>query len=163
MAAANRLMATHLTMVSPALRGVTRTSITLRIKRATAASCGRFGVLPSEVATALAMVLTEVLQNAVEHGYADAPADGSAGGEIVVTVRRLVGRLHVSVEDDGRGLPDGFELDKSTNLGLSIVREVLSALGGEIHAANRDGGGAVFTIDLPPSAARPASSGPAGH
>ena len=29
----------------------------------------RFGVLPSEMATALAMVLTEVLQNAVEHGY----------------------------------------------------------------------------------------------
>jgi signal transduction histidine kinase len=44
------------------------------------------------------------------------------------------------------------------------VREVLSALGGEIHAANRDGGGAVFTIDLPPpSAARPAAPGPAVH
>ena len=112
---------------------------------------GRFGVLPSEVATALAMVLTEVLQNAVEHGYAEAPADGSPSGEIVVTVRRLVGRLHVSVEDDGRGLPDGFDLDKSTNLGLSIVRTLVeSELGGQLEVGPAPGGrGARAAIDVP--------------
>jgi two-component sensor histidine kinase len=112
---------------------------------------GRFGVLPSEVATALAMVLTEVLQNAVEHGYAEAPADGAAGGEIVVTVRRLVGRLHVSVEDDGKGLPDGFDLDRSTNLGLSIVRTLVeSELGGQLEVGPAPGGrGARAAIDVP--------------
>ena len=112
---------------------------------------GRFGVLPSEVATALAMVLTEVLQNAVEHGYAEVPADGPAGGEIVVTVRRLVGRLHVSVEDDGRGLPDGFDLDRSTNLGLSIVRTLVeSELGGQLEVGPAPGGrGARAAIDVP--------------
>jgi hypothetical protein len=36
---------------------------------------GSFGELPAEVATALAMVLTELVQNAVEHGY-PAPARG---------------------------------------------------------------------------------------
>ena len=35
------------------------------------ARTGEFGILPSESANALAMVLTELLQNAVEHGYAD--------------------------------------------------------------------------------------------
>ena len=42
------------------------------------------------------------------------PADGSAAGTIVVAPRELVGRLHVTVDDDGRGLPDGFDLDAST-------------------------------------------------
>ncbi|MGH3308334.1 MAG: histidine kinase N-terminal domain-containing protein, partial [Nocardioides sp.] len=47
---------------------------------------GAFGVLDSGAATALAMVLTEVLQNAVQHGY----AGDSSGGTIVVSPRRLV-------------------------------------------------------------------------
>ena len=71
---------------------------------------GSFGVLPSERATALAMVLTEVLQNAVEHGY---DADAETPGIIVVSVRRLVGRLHLTVEDDGRGLPEDFDPERS--------------------------------------------------
>ena len=93
---------------------------------------GSFGVLPSETATALAMVLTELLQNAVEHGY-DARGP-EVTGEIVLTARRLVGRLHVTVDDDGTGLPEGFDLDGSTNLGLSIVRTLVeSELGGQLE------------------------------
>ena len=79
---------------------------------------GSFGTLPAEIATPLAMVLTEVLQNAVEHGFGHAAGEA---GTITLTVRRLVGRLHVSVEDDGRGLPAGFDADESSSLGLSIV------------------------------------------
>ena len=76
----------------------------------------RFGVLPSESANALAMVLTELLQNAVEHGYADDDPDWP--GEIVRRRRSgSVGRLRATVDDDGAGLPEGFTLDGSTNLG----------------------------------------------
>ena len=90
---------------------------------------GSFGVLPSDTATALAMIVTEVLQNAVEHGYDG--ADPEVTGEIRITVRRLVGRLHLTIDDDGRGLPEGFDLDASTHLGLSIVRTLVeSELGG---------------------------------
>ena len=32
---------------------------------------GRFGVLPAELAMPLVMVLTELIQNSVEHGFAD--------------------------------------------------------------------------------------------
>ncbi|NYE37688.1 two-component sensor histidine kinase [Nocardioides cavernae] len=93
---------------------------------------GSFGKLSSEAATPLAMVLTELLQNAVEHGYAG--ASGPAQGRVVVTARRIVGRLHVVVEDDGRGLPDGFDVDASTQLGLSIVRTLVeSELGGVLE------------------------------
>ena len=110
---------------------------------------GDFGVLSSEMATALAMVLTEVLQNAVEHGYD--PADETASGAIKVRVRRAVGRLHLSVDDDGRGLPPDFDLDGSTNLGLSIVRTLVeSELGGQLElGAAPAGTGTRAAIDLP--------------
>jgi two-component system, sensor histidine kinase PdtaS len=110
---------------------------------------GTFGVLPSEAATALAMVLTELLQNAVEHGYD--PDDADVTGEIVLGAHRLVGRLHVTVDDDGRGLPDGFDLDASSSLGLSIVRTLVeSELGGQLELGpNPDGGGTRAALDVP--------------
>ena len=105
---------------------------------------GTFGTLPAETATPLAMVLTEVLQNAVEHGFGDQP------GEIVVAAQRLVGRLHVSVEDDGVGLPNGFDLDTSTSLGLSIVRTLVeSELDGLLEMGSGHAGGTRVSLDLP--------------
>ncbi|MFT4010821.1 MAG: sensor histidine kinase, partial [Nocardioidaceae bacterium] len=82
---------------------------------------GSFGTLPSEIATPLAMALTELLQNAAEHGF------GGRGGTILISASGLAGRLSVVVEDDGRGLPEGFDLDSSTSLGLSIVRTLVES------------------------------------
>jgi two-component sensor histidine kinase len=111
---------------------------------------GSFGDLPSDVATALAMVVTELLQNAVEHGYAGAsPEDGV--GRIDLVVRRPHGRLVVTVADHGRGLPAEFDLERSTNLGLSIVRTLVeSELKGVLRIAQRrEGPGACAEIDVP--------------
>jgi two-component system, sensor histidine kinase PdtaS len=107
---------------------------------------GSFGTLTAEVATPLAMVLTEVLQNAVEHGF------GGGAGVITLTARRLVGRLWVTVEDDGRGLPAGFDLEESTSLGLSIVRTLVeSELGGQLQVGAGTGApaGTRVTLDIP--------------
>ncbi|MGA8210539.1 MAG: histidine kinase N-terminal domain-containing protein [Nocardioidaceae bacterium] len=117
---------------------------------------GTFGIVPAETATPLAMVLTEVLQNAVEHGHPDRGGDHGPGGTkpdlglIVVTVQRLVGRLHVDVTDDGPGLPPGFDLDDDASLGLSIVRTLVeSELDGQLQIRDREGGGVQVRIDLP--------------
>jgi len=110
---------------------------------------GSFGGLDSEVATPLAMALTELLQNAVEHGY---PEGASADvAQIVMAVRRTSSTLTVTVEDDGHGLPDGFDLATSTNLGLSIVGTLVeSELGGRLRLENRPGGtGARAEISVP--------------
>jgi two-component sensor histidine kinase len=107
---------------------------------------GSFGVLSSEAANTLAMVLTELMQNAVEHGYDD--ADGQ--GTIVLGVRRDGERTHITVDDDGRGLPEGFDLDGSTNLGLSIVRTLVeSELGGLLELSAGPGSGTRVVIDVP--------------
>ncbi|MCW2773173.1 MAG: histidine kinase, dimerization/phosphoacceptor, partial [Nocardioides sp.] len=92
----------------------------------------------------------EVLQNAVEHGY-DATHEADEVGSITVTVHRLVGRLHLTVDDDGHGLPEGFDLDGSTNLGLSIVRTLVeSELGGQLALGPvPHGPGTRAAVDVP--------------
>ncbi len=109
---------------------------------------GRFGMLPAQVATPLALVLTELLHNAVQHGLAlpGAPATGT----LEVSAQRLDARLIVTVADNGAGLPPGFDLESSTSLGLQIVRTlVLSELGGTLAIAPRATGGTVVRLDLP--------------
>ena len=109
---------------------------------------GEFGSLPSETATAMAMVLTEVLQNALEHGFARRGADEP--GQIVVTARRMSGRLSLVVEDDGQGLPVDFADSASSSLGLSIVRTLVeSELKGEFEIGPKATRGTRVQVDVP--------------
>ena len=109
---------------------------------------GTFGILPAAVATPLAMVLTELLQNAVQHGFAN------RSGRIDVTVERGDERLDVTVSDDGEGLPAGFDMEVSGNLGLQIVRTlVVAELSGRLEIEPREGGGTEVRLTVPLPAA----------
>jgi two-component sensor histidine kinase len=113
---------------------------------------GSFGLLSAAVATPLAMVLTELLQNALQHGFPAAAKDSAAkdGGLLEVIAARDQERLTVTVADNGVGLPDGFDLDSATSLGLQIVRTlVVGELGGRLRIAPRPGGGTEAFVDLP--------------
>ncbi len=77
---------------------------------------GSFGILPGTLATPLALVLSELMQNAVEHG---------AARSIRVGVSRRGQQLDMVVADDGRGLPAGFSLESANGLGLQIVRTLV--------------------------------------
>jgi two-component sensor histidine kinase len=106
---------------------------------------GRFGVLDSDRATPVAMVVMELMQNAAEHGY-----DQGDEGVVLLEARREDGRLRVRVEDDGRGLPPGFDLDTTSSLGLSIVRTLVeSELGGTLTMGPAAGGGTLAEVVLP--------------
>ena len=112
---------------------------------------GSFGVLPAQVATPLSMVLTELMQNAVEHGF---PA-GSGEGQLLLQVRRSASELEVVVADDGQGLPPGFQIEGSPRLGLQIVRTLVdSELNGTVRLRPRAGRGteAVLSVPLPEAA-----------
>ncbi|TNY38468.1 sensor histidine kinase [Thermomonospora catenispora] len=114
---------------------------------------GTFGVLPAQIATPLAMVLTELLQNALQHGL------GDRHGELEVRAARIPGdppHLQVVVADSGVGLPPGFDAERTDSLGLQIVRTlIVGELGGRLAFAARPGGGTEVTIDIPLTHAPP--------
>jgi len=103
---------------------------------------GSFGILPSEYATPLALVLTELATNAVEHGLKD-----KDNGEVVISSQRTGETLSVTVRDNGRGLPEGKVGD---GLGTQIVRTLVQGeLGGSIDWHTLNGEGTEVTISIP--------------
>ena len=103
---------------------------------------GSFGVLPSEYATPLALVLTELVTNAVEHGLA-----GKKNGEVVITSKRTPKKLRVTVRDNGGGLPEG---KVGEGLGTQIVRTLVQGeLGGSIDWHTLEQEGTEVTIEIP--------------
>jgi two-component system, sensor histidine kinase PdtaS len=106
---------------------------------------GGAGELPAEVATPLALVLSELLQNSVEHAFPD------RGGEVVVTLERRAASLHLEVRDDGVGVVDGWSLEVDANLGLRIASTLVeSELGGTLEVRpSSNGSGTVCEALLP--------------
>jgi K+-sensing histidine kinase KdpD len=109
----------------------------------------------------VAQVLVCLLDNALKYSPPDSPLDVAAA---------VAGPLvSVSVADRGVGFPAGDErriFDKfyrverpgrvsGTGLGLAIARGIVEALGGEIRAEHRPGGGSVFRFTLPVAAEEP--------
>ncbi len=105
-------------------------------------SSGSFGHLPSEYATPLALALTELVTNAVEHGLA-----GRADGEVEIIAKRNDKVLSVKVRDNGVGLAEG---KVGSGLGTQIVRTLIQGeLGGTIDWHTLVGRGTEVTIDIP--------------
>ena len=84
----------------------------------------RFGELPAEVATALVLVLTELVQNAIEHAF---PDERRGARSTVDAQRGHAARLTVTIVDDGVGPAAGLRRRRSDRLGLQIVRTLVSA------------------------------------
>jgi signal transduction histidine kinase len=107
-------------------------------------------------ATLLLRALGNLIDNAERHG----------AGLVRLSIRSRPGLVVIEAEDGGPGFPEadlprafepfqrrgsGSHDGRSLGLGLSLVRRIAVAHGGEAHARNRDGGGAVVGIDLPRS------------
>ena len=115
---------------------------------------GELGTLPTDLATPLALALTELLTNAVEHAFIDfgGPDNEHVG---VVTLNLSLDQCNAVAEirDNGRGLDDDFTLEVATSLGLSIVRDLVrSQLNGSIEmtsVAYADGGGTLARVVVP--------------
>jgi signal transduction histidine kinase len=105
----------------------------------------------------LMLALDALVENAVQHT--------GPGDVIAVSSRAAGGRLEIHVRDGGTGIPEGalprifdrfYRIDRSRNrrlggsgLGLSIVRAVATAHGGDVRALAPADGGAEFVVTLP--------------
>jgi len=133
---------------------------------------GEAGQLQASVATPLAVVITELLQNAAEHAWPEGAGESDLGpglsgdggrdsggpdseppGEehpllVDVELYRTDAELRVTVRDNGVGLPPGFSINDTTSLGLSIVRGLVGTqMGGTITM--RNAGGTVVELVIP--------------
>lgn len=101
--------------------------------------------LPLSHATTLALVLNELVQNAVEHGFAELDV-----GRISIAIEQTDGHIRVTVTNDGKPLPDGFDPTGADRLGLRIVTDLVrGALNGSFEMANDDGIVARVTFPKP--------------
>ncbi len=76
--------------------------------------------LPSRQATACALVVNELLENALEHGYR-----GRRAGAVVVRLHDGGDEVSIGVHDEEGQLPEGFDLESESGLGLRIVRTLV--------------------------------------
>ncbi|MCB0992596.1 MAG: sensor histidine kinase, partial [Acidimicrobiales bacterium] len=114
---------------------------------------GDVGVAPAEVVTPLAVVINELLQNVVDHAFPPSreAVDGVVGTVVVELHGSVRAGLSIRVHDDGVGLPADFDPDRSSGLGTSIVKTlVTSELGGDLTMTNKPDGGALVVLTVPP-------------
>jgi len=95
---------------------IVHNAIELSTHKISVKKVGSFGTFDSQVATPLALVITELIHNALEHGLAD------SGENLRVEIVRSTKNCEVKIIDDGAGLPTDFNWDQSSNLGLQIVK-----------------------------------------
>ena len=131
--------------ILPVMNDVARLDTPIRIHRE-----GALGVLDADRATALVMVITELVQNAIQHGFSQRCDPTDKQGRVVIRAQRSARSLDIVVHDDGRGLPAGFSVEDSDRLGLQIVRTLVSAeLDGSLQMSPAPGGGTDVVLSVP--------------
>jgi two-component sensor histidine kinase len=103
-------------------------------------------LLPAQQATSCALIINELVQNAVEHAFTGMP-----GGSIVVRLAEQGDSFCIEIVDNGRGLPDEFDATHHGGLGLQIVRSLVREdLKGEFELQpNPNGDGVHAVVSFP--------------
>jgi two-component sensor histidine kinase len=101
--------------------------------------------MPSQQATSVALAVTELVQNALEHAFPE-----RVEGRIRVLLAQTEGEWIIEVTDDGIGLPAGADPMATDNLGLKIVRTLATEdLKGQFLLQSDDGHGTRATVTVP--------------
>jgi two-component sensor histidine kinase len=102
-------------------------------------------MIPSKEATSLALVVNELIQNALRHGILP-----ESEGKLSITISQTNGFVSVIVRNDGPGISPDFDIDRRSNLGLTIVRTLVqNELKGNFTLVNSEGTVANVTFPLP--------------
>lgn len=126
------------------LSQVVSTSMTIS-GQVTVVVAGDDVLLPSQVATNLALVTNELLQNALEHSLAYQDK-----GEIVIKLMVDNTSLVLTICDDGRGLAEDFSIEADQGLGLELVQTMITEdLQGTFELASAPNGGTIARVCVP--------------
>jgi len=100
--------------------------------------------LSSAHAISLGMLIHELITNALKHAY----SDGVSGHIRVILKHKDNGNIELRFSDNGRGLPNNFEIETTSSLGMKIIASTVRQLGGRLEI-NRLEPGTEFVICLP--------------
>jgi LytS/YehU family sensor histidine kinase len=105
--------------------------------------------IPAELLSAQvpSLILQPLVENAIKHGI----AKRAQGGTIRVAAESCGGRLHLSVGNDGPGLPADWDAGR-TGIGMSNLRtrlQILYGTGFDLSLRNQDSGGVRACVSLP--------------
>ncbi|MFL5559851.1 MAG: sensor histidine kinase [Gemmatimonadaceae bacterium] len=120
------------------------------------------GLVAAGDRAAVLQVLVNLVDNAIRHG--------KSGGEAVVSAARAGDAVRFIVDDDGPGIPprdrkrvwrrfvrlEGRTRATGSGIGLSVVAELVSAMGGRTWVTESPLGGARFVVEIPAGIAEPA-------
>lgn len=99
-------------------------------------------MLSSHTVGYVSLVLNELLSNCLEHGFGN-----DRDGHVLVKASTDADGVLLTVSDDGKGLPDEFDLRKSKRLGLQIIRNLVeNELQGTVTIEPAEDGGTVATV-----------------
>jgi two-component sensor histidine kinase len=96
----------------------------------------------------IALIVTELISNALEHGFAE-----REGGTIRIDLTPQSDRLMLTVADDGKGLPEGFSVETASSMGLRIVQALAQQINGRLTMENDHGAICRLEFVAEPSAA----------
>jgi two-component sensor histidine kinase len=97
-------------------------------------------------AIALGMLTHELITNALKHAY----SDGVRGHIKVILKHSDNDSIELRFSDNGRGLPDNFQIETTSSLGMKIIASTVRQLGGTLEI-NRLEPGTEFVVHLPSS------------
>ncbi|MEM1343912.1 MAG: PAS domain-containing protein [Pseudomonadota bacterium] len=97
-----------------------------------------------EQALPATLAITELVLNAQKHAFG-----GNGEGEIVVRLGSDGGGLAIEVEDNGPGLPMGFDPERSRGTGMMVVLTQTRLARGRLSFGEAESGGASFRVWLP--------------
>lgn len=90
--------------------------------------------VPVRYAAPLGLIAYELVLNAIEHAFV-----GRQTGVVTLRMDQEAGHVHLEIEDDGRGLPQGFSLERSGTEGLRFVRALAGFLRAAVEVRSRAG------------------------
>ena len=89
------------------------------------------------------LILNELITNALKYAFT-----AREDGEVEVTFQPgEPGSMQLTIEDNGTGLPEGFQIEKTRSLGLRIVQILVKQMGGHLRVSSREG--ARFEVTFP--------------